>query len=184
MVRANLGDHRHRSVSISEPPLIWFVAVQDCYLDWSLSSCKPHSNLRRLLGALWNSNHGTGEGQCSRHSSSTSPSCQAPQTTPTGAGFTTLPLLLTATQRAGGRSDAAAVATATLPRIPAGKDSENYLGTSWISFFRVSALAAPAVWPVPPSTHQLLSRNWGKLLCLWTSLSAERTIIWIWEWKD
>lgn len=56
-------------------------------------------------------------------------------TTPTGAGVTALLLLLTATKQAGGRSDAAALAAATLPQISAGKDSENYVGMSWISFF-------------------------------------------------
>lgn len=65
----------------------------------------------------------------SQHSSSTDPSCGAPQTTPTGAGVTTLLLLLTATRGAGGRSDAA-IAGLALPQIPAGKDTENYLGMS------------------------------------------------------
>lgn len=63
------------------------------------------------------------------HSSSTDPSCGAPQTTPTSAGVTTLLLLRTATRGAGGRSDSATAGLA-LPQIPAGKDSENYLGMS------------------------------------------------------
>lgn len=68
-------------------------------------------------------------GHHSQHSSSTDPSCGAPQTTPTGAGVTALLLLLTATRGAGGRSDAA-IAGLALPQIPAGKDTENYLGMS------------------------------------------------------
>lgn len=75
------------------------------------------------------SNPGMRGGRHARHSSSTDPSCGAPQTTPTSAGVTTLLLLRTATRGAGGRSDAA-IAGLALPQIPAGKDSENYLGMS------------------------------------------------------